>query len=448
MQARPKRGAAQRANYVINYIHLNFKEEQDIRKAIQASLSEAKTSRRSTNASNHSFEDEGVKDDAKGTSNSGKRHSQSLPIVAPVLASVVKKHEKRSASPAPSKDTDNNSTSIASISLPEKKKPKIPSQRKFAQNSTSLGSSTNTTPVKFGPFTPLMPTNEIFPAIKPATEDFLTFLCLRKTSLLPRKLNMFALNEEAMKNKEMVKPSAPKSSQTPIKQEAPQGTAVSGSSSGVSKSKSKSSECNNSVIPPVSSKSASRACSEKSVKSSSSSKSTCKATSSKASVKGEVKKITSPVHGKSVNRSLTSQSQSHHANNDNSNNDACKNDDEESTGSSSDSSWNDDTVREKKAPQNSSNKSKVNCDPPKRITRSTSNVNDDNVQTQLTRHKKPSNVAAKKLLHNSLKCKKKPAPSQLSKSRGFVLDRVTRSIKHLRSMEEVSYSLFAITADH
>lgn len=435
MQARPKRGAAQKANYVINYITLNFKEEQDIRKAIQASLSEARTSRRSSNVSNDlSFDEESDKDAPKAFTHSSKRNSQSTAIVAPVLASVAKKNEKRPASPTPSKDTGDNSTSITSISLPEKKKPKIPSQRKFAQNSTSLGSSTNTTPVKFGPFTPLMPTNEIFPAIKPATEDFLTFLCLRKTSLLPRKLNMFALNEEAMRNRKIDKPSAPKLNITPVKQEISQSSASIINTCSVNKSKTKSVDCNNSVTSN-SNKPASRVSSDKCTKSSPS-KSTCKTTSTRVNVKSESKKVTYPVQGK-ANRSLTSQSQSHHANN--SNNHAYKN----GSGNNSDTSTsNDHTGRERKSTSNGT-KSKVKSEPPKRITRSTSNVNDDNVQTLSTKHNKPSNIAAKKLLQNSINSKKKSAPSHLSPSRGFVLDRVTRSIKHLRSMEEVSFFNFS-----
>lgn len=414
MTARPKRGAAQRANYVINYITLNYKEEQDLRKAIQASLSEVKTTKRKSSSnltsSNSTIvsnsieckrnENEKFINNTACSSKSSNNHTSSS-IVSPVLASVVK---KKPPSPTPSKDTIDSSTNTSSSAL-EKKKPKIPSQRKFAQNSTSLGSSTNTTPVKFGPFTPLIPTNEIFPAIKPATEDFLTFLCLRKTSLLPRKLNMFALNEEAMKNKKIEKPFTTKINQTPTKQEPTQSTSTNNA-----KSKSKSTESKN-ANPPTTLKNTSKV-EEKPVKN----QSTTKPTSSRSnSLKmngksGEVKKVTtSTSHTKSSKSGLSNNKVSS-------------------------------TLKERKISQ--ANKVPVKNEPQKRITRSTSNVADDNVNTQLKKqHKKPTNVAAQKILKNAVSSKKKKiTQSHLSTPRGFVLDRVTRSIKHLRSMEEVRFN--------
>lgn len=430
MQARPKRGAAQRANYVINYITLNYKEEQDLRKAIQASLSEAKTSRKSNIASSQSganctVTNESKKSDEKSTK-SGKNNTCQPPgpIVSPVLASVVK---KRPPSPKSSKDLNDSTSNATSYSAAvEKKKPKIPSQRKFAQNSASLGSSTNTTPVKFGPFTPLIPTNEIFPAIKPATEDFLTFLCLRKTSLLPRKLNMFALNEEAMKSKKMDKPLTSKIIQTPIKQEAVQSTSSS-SSSNNTKSRLKFIESKN-LPAPTSSKITIKS-EEKPLKNQASSKPATKNNSIKSTGKSDVKKAP-------TNTSSTSTS--------NATSNVKFNKSVVNNVSSS---------KEKKMSQTTSTitKSQANSkfEPQKRITRSTSVVNDDNsTKIQLTKQSKPkpkpkanndkpTNVAAKKILKNAVTSKKKSTQSHISTPRGFVLDRVTRSIKHLRSMEEV-----------
>ncbi|XP_025416028.1 protein Jumonji isoform X2 [Sipha flava] len=67
------------------------------------------------------------------------------------------------------------------------KKIKVQAQRKFAQNAVTPN-STPQKPIQ----TPVVPNNSIKPPIKrPNTEDFLTFLCFRGTSLLPPRLDFF-----------------------------------------------------------------------------------------------------------------------------------------------------------------------------------------------------------------------------------------------------------------
>ncbi|VVC29307.1 Hypothetical protein CINCED_3A006504 [Cinara cedri] len=79
------------------------------------------------------------------------------------------------------------------------KKIKVQAQRKFAQNAVTPTS----TPQKLVQ-TPIVPNNPIKPPIKrPNTEDFLTFLCFRGTSLLPPRLDFFNKPQRSLSAQEI-----------------------------------------------------------------------------------------------------------------------------------------------------------------------------------------------------------------------------------------------------
>ncbi|CAH1736653.1 unnamed protein product [Aphis gossypii] len=79
------------------------------------------------------------------------------------------------------------------------KKIKVQAQRKFAQNAV-LPTSTAQKPIQ----TPVVPNNVTKPPIKrPNTEDFLTFLCFRGTSLLPPRLDFFNKPQRSLSAQEI-----------------------------------------------------------------------------------------------------------------------------------------------------------------------------------------------------------------------------------------------------
>lgn len=96
------------------------------------------------------------------------------------------------------------------------KKPKIPPQRKFAQNSIpgNCMHASMCTPLKHlssqsyihNPHNKAVQLKEVFSAITPSTEDFLTFLCLRNAPALPQKVDLILMNEKAIKDKQLQGP--------------------------------------------------------------------------------------------------------------------------------------------------------------------------------------------------------------------------------------------------
>ncbi|XP_060850997.1 uncharacterized protein LOC132929571 [Rhopalosiphum padi] len=79
------------------------------------------------------------------------------------------------------------------------KKIKVQAQRKFAQNAV-IPTSTAQKPIQ----TPVVPNNVTKPPIKrPNTEDFLTFLCFRGTSLLPPRLDFFNKPQRSLSAQEI-----------------------------------------------------------------------------------------------------------------------------------------------------------------------------------------------------------------------------------------------------
>ena len=186
--SRPRRDAALRAiipsAYLSNLTALKLKEEQDLKKAIKASLLEAKrngvtsvppTKQTSSSTSNNKTPKEETTDSSsvtKSSNNLNNNHHQNH------------LHHRKGRNPHP--------------------------QRKFAHNSSngSVSSSSTSSLTQYRGLpsyhAPLIPTNEVYPAITPDTQDFVSFLCFRKMPApvtLPDHLNMDKLNEEAMKEK-------------------------------------------------------------------------------------------------------------------------------------------------------------------------------------------------------------------------------------------------------
>ena len=151
-------------------------EEQDLRRAIQASLVEAKKTKHVVN-------------DRIETDN----------------VSVSRDHKEKSGNVTASKlGTPDDSNAI---------RKKIPPQRKFAQGHNEHHS--HSTPVKKA--TVNVPTTEVFQAIKPNTNDFLTYLCFRKTpSILPSHLDFKMINQQVLLSRSKNKSESRKKDTTPV----------------------------------------------------------------------------------------------------------------------------------------------------------------------------------------------------------------------------------------
>ena len=194
---RPKREAALRAiptTFLSNLAALKFKEEQDLKRAIKASLLEAKRS----------------------LSNVRQNTSQETKTPQVIESPSVKRRSCPSICSA-TESSCSGSTGVTGVANDGTsvcighRKGKIPPQRKFAQNChvipqscPSTTTSAPSTPMKGSIFAPLTPKNEVYPAITPPTADFLTFLCFRNAPapFLPKDLDMDRLNQEALKSEE------------------------------------------------------------------------------------------------------------------------------------------------------------------------------------------------------------------------------------------------------
>jgi hypothetical protein len=84
-------------------------------------------------------------------------------------------------------------TNCSLLSLAAHRRARVSAQRKFAQSSGSNNNSPVSTPIKVGLVAP-QNVVELFPNQKPKTEDFLTFLCLRRSPILPPNLDFIRLN--------------------------------------------------------------------------------------------------------------------------------------------------------------------------------------------------------------------------------------------------------------
>lgn len=209
---RPKREAAKRASYVINYFAHDYDEENELKKAIKASLGESPQVKanndshpRSSYATNslESNQSETLSVNTKPTKNK-KDHKSSSSNSTSKSKSTAKLKEKVRGKVD---DTDTPYLGVA------KKTVVNPPSRK------SLRSRLKRSSTKSDPFSKLKPTNELFPYIEPNTKDFLSFICFRRSHQLPPEWDMPALNEKAKREQMAKNQSSTKSTnQTSTKQ--------------------------------------------------------------------------------------------------------------------------------------------------------------------------------------------------------------------------------------
>lgn len=178
---------------------LKSKEERELRKAIELSK---KT----------------VVEDKRKREETSSITSPSSPVTD--LSVAASTSSASNTNHIPRRRQDDAKSQVSDVSSMDEmilKKPKIPPQRKFAQNSVPpncINHSTMCTPIKHSttqsfvhnPHNKSVPSKEIFSAITPSTEDFLTFLCLRNAPSLPQKVDLFSMNEKAIQDRHVQSP--------------------------------------------------------------------------------------------------------------------------------------------------------------------------------------------------------------------------------------------------
>ncbi|XP_062566870.1 uncharacterized protein LOC134229182 [Saccostrea cucullata] len=183
---RPKRNISPKS-YDIT-AGLSWKEERELKKALYASLQESKKT--STSKPDEAEE-------WKTPSDAGFRPIKSKPSLTRMTRSYSSPNvQSTQVTSGQSVNSVDETSQDSTVSLPintstlQSKKTKVRAQRKFAMNQpntiTPTPSESSSTP------TPKATTSStiVFPK-RAKTEDFLTFLCLRGTSLLPPHLDFF-----------------------------------------------------------------------------------------------------------------------------------------------------------------------------------------------------------------------------------------------------------------
>ncbi|CAG2164663.1 unnamed protein product [Oppiella nova] len=169
---RPKRRAAQRT--YLSYENTSvWSEDKDLKRALLASLQDAKKSSSKTHSV---YEQNQKKQSITGKANRSdtklSAHNGSQAVISNASQPLV---------------ADNSLLSSAAY------RRKVSAQRKFAQSCGFGVNSPVSTPIKTG-FVASNKVVELFPNQKPNTEDFLTFLCLRQSSILPPNLDFIRVN--------------------------------------------------------------------------------------------------------------------------------------------------------------------------------------------------------------------------------------------------------------
>ncbi|CAG2112586.1 unnamed protein product [Medioppia subpectinata] len=174
---RPKRRAAQRTYQSYENQTSVWSEDKDLKRALLASLQDVK---KSSLKSNTGFEPNQKKQSITDKTN----RSDSKLIAHNSSHSVICK--------------EGNQSLVADnlLSLAAHRRARVSAQRKFAQSSGFGVNSPVSTPVKSGGFVASSNVVELFPNLKPNTEDFLTFLCLRRSSILPPNLDFTRVNSD------------------------------------------------------------------------------------------------------------------------------------------------------------------------------------------------------------------------------------------------------------
>nr|XP_046181568.1 protein Jumonji-like isoform X2 [Oncorhynchus gorbuscha] len=170
---RPKRNIIQKKYDDIDGIP--WSEERDVRKVLYLSLKEFKTAQKRQLG-------DGIGDGTKYTNGSHARGQ--------LNGSGQKGHNADG-----SRFQSIDGSSEYSEDGPAKKRPRLQAQRKFAQ---SQPNSPSTTPVKVSDTALPAPSAHIrdISRRKPKTEDFLTFLCLRGSSVLPSNMAYFGSSQD------------------------------------------------------------------------------------------------------------------------------------------------------------------------------------------------------------------------------------------------------------
>ncbi|KAL5021160.1 hypothetical protein ScPMuIL_000315 [Solemya velum] len=151
---------------------LSWKEERELKKALYASLQESRR--------------QSASPDAKRVQSS---HHMSQPAGICVRSRLLSLPVRTTSTDDSSQDSTRSSVSSRS-NVPETRKSSIRAQRKFAQG--SLPPTPCSTPVKTAP---KPSTVQVFNR-RAKTEDFLTFLCLRGTPVLPTRLDFFSFSRD------------------------------------------------------------------------------------------------------------------------------------------------------------------------------------------------------------------------------------------------------------
>ncbi|XP_054164743.1 probable cyclin-dependent serine/threonine-protein kinase DDB_G0292550 [Oppia nitens] len=177
---RPKRRASQRTYIAYENASIWSSEDKDLKKALLASLQDVK----------------------KNTSNAKKSFNKKTSVINSSYNNCQQNSTKDNDS---SIVADNNCGLLSNDNNNDNnavnRKAKVSAQRKFAQSSGYTTTSPVVTPVK----TAFVTNNnviELLPNQKPNTEDFLTFLCLRRSSILPENLDFFRFNGSQTENNE------------------------------------------------------------------------------------------------------------------------------------------------------------------------------------------------------------------------------------------------------
>ncbi|XP_076449621.1 uncharacterized protein LOC143286009 isoform X2 [Babylonia areolata] len=177
---RPRRLVAPKT--VDDAVGLSRKEERELRRALYASLHESRRPR------TPQLEEESSTSEEIPKLRKSTRH-----IVSPQAYPAGVKDGSQ-ASSTNNMDESSQDSVLSSVASSHEFKKKIHAQRKFAQG-CSLPSTPGGSPGKKAPNSPQSLLNRV-----PKTEDFLTFLCLRGSRLLPPNLDYFnfARDESSM----------------------------------------------------------------------------------------------------------------------------------------------------------------------------------------------------------------------------------------------------------
>ncbi|KAL8608414.1 hypothetical protein ACOMHN_002647 [Nucella lapillus] len=168
---RPRRAVTPKT--VDDAVGLSRKEERELRRALYASLYESRRPR------TPQLEEESSVSEEIPKLRKSTRH-----VVSPLTYPAGIK-ERSQASSSNNFDESSQDSVLSSVASSHEAKKKVHAQRKFAQG-CSLPSTPGGSPGKKAPTSPHSLLNRV-----PKTEDFLTFLCLRGSRLLPANLDYF-----------------------------------------------------------------------------------------------------------------------------------------------------------------------------------------------------------------------------------------------------------------